>query len=89
MALAETAAAVRQIAAEASTTFLATDGRVMVACRRGRTLFVSSAAGEYVAIASEEPGEPPPGGQRAWRLLPEDALVAVDPDLRLSVTSLL
>src|SRR5437660_1244568 len=89
VALAETAAAVRQIAAEASTTFLATDGRVMVACRRGRTLFVSSADGEYVAIASEEPGEPPPGGQRAWRLLPEDALVAVDPDLRLSVSSLL
>src|SRR5205823_11626298 len=29
VALAETAAAVRQIAAEASTTFLATDGRVM------------------------------------------------------------
>ena len=89
VALAETAGAVRQIAAEASTTFLATDGRVMVACRRGRTLFVSSADGEYVAIASEEPGEPPPGGQRAWRLLAEDALVAVDPDLRLSVSSLL
>jgi hypothetical protein len=41
-----------------------------------------------VAIASEDPGEPPPGGKRAWRLLPEEALVAVDAQLRLSVSSL-
>ena len=86
--LAETVSAVRRIAEAASTTFLATDGRIMVACRRGRTLFCSSADGEYVALASEDPGEPPPGGKRAWRLLPEDSLVAVDPDLRLTVTSL-
>ena len=97
-ALAETVALVREKVeidgAAASTCFLATDGRVMVACRRGRTLFVSSPAPdkdgacEYVAIASEDPGEPPPGGRRAWRLLPEGALVTVDERLRLRVTSL-
>lgn len=97
-ALAETVALVREIVEPAekpaSTTFLATDGRLMLACRRGRTLFVSSpmpdADGrrDYVAVASEDPGDPPPGGKRAWRLLPEEALVAVDADLRLKVTSL-
>jgi glutamine amidotransferase len=97
-ALAETVALVREIAdrgdSKASTTFLATDGRLLLACRRGRTLFISSPAADadgqcgYVAIASEDPGEPPPGGRRAWRLLPEEALVAVDERLRLTVTSL-
>jgi predicted glutamine amidotransferase len=97
-ALAETVAAVRQLAErpglEASTTFLATDGRLLLACRRRRTLFISSPAPdasgrcEYVAVASEDPGEPPPGGKRAWRLLPEDALVAVDAELRLRVMPL-
>ena len=71
------------------------NGRLLLACRRGRTLFLSSPAPDrsgacgYVAIASEDPGEPPPGGKRAWRLLPEEALVAVDERLRLRVTSLL
>src|SRR5947208_1986275 len=98
-ALAETVALVREIAehgdARASTTFLATDGRLSLACRRARTLFLSSPAPDqsgacgYVAIASEDPGEPAPGGKRAWRLLPEEALVAVDERLRLRVTSLL
>ena len=80
---------------KASTTFLATDGRLLLACRRGRTLFISSPPPdekgrcEYVAVASRDPGDPPPGGRRAWRLLQEEALVAVDPQLRLTVTSLL
>ena len=87
-ALAEAVAAVKALADSASTTFIATDGRMMVACRRGRTLFVSSSPGEYAAFASEDPGEPPPGGKRAWLLMPEDALVAVDSDLRLRVTTL-
>jgi predicted glutamine amidotransferase len=97
-ALAETVALVRDLAEsggeEASTTFLITDGRLLLACRRRRTLFLSSPAPDrdgrcgYVAIASEDPGEPPPGGKRAWRLLPEEALVAVDADLRLRMTSL-
>jgi glutamine amidotransferase len=97
-ALAETVALVREVSErgeEASTTFLITDGRLLLACRRRRTLFLSSPAPDahgrcgYVAVASEDPGEPPPGGKRAWRLLPEDALIAVDAELRLKVTSLL
>lgn len=91
-ALAETVTAVRNACAEAekkpSTTFLATDGKVMVACRSGRTLHVSTDDKSYVAIASEDPGEPPPGGRGTWTLLPEDALVSVDAELRLSITSL-
>jgi len=97
-ALAETVSLARQCAErsgeDASTTFLATDGRLLLACRRRRTLFVSSPAPdgaghcEYVAVASEDPGEPPPGGKRAWRLLPEDALVAVDAELHLRVRPL-
>ena len=87
-------AAAAAAADPASTTFLVTDGKLMLACRVGRTLFISSPAPdragrcEYVAVASEDPGEPPPGGKRAWRLLPENALVAVDEDVRLRVTSL-
>ena len=98
-ALSETVALVRGIVEpaekSASTTFIVTDGRLLLACRRGRTLFISSPAPdsegscEYVAIASEDPGEPPPGGQRAWRLLPEESLVVVDAELRLRVRSLL
>lgn len=97
-ALAETVMLVRECVEPAdppaSTTFLVTDGRLLLACRRGRTLFISSPAPDasgrcdYVAVASEDPGEPPPGGNRAWRLLPENALVAVDEELRLTVTSL-
>ena len=97
-ALAETVSLIRELAEAggqpASTTFLLTDGRLLLACRRGRTLFISSPAPdadgrcEYVAFASEDPGEPPLGGKRAWRLVPEEALVAVDADLRLNVTSL-
>ncbi len=97
-ALAETVALVREAAETdgkpASTTFLATDGKLLLACRRGRTLYVSSPAPdeqgrcEYVAVASEDPGTPPPGGRRGWRLVPEEALVAVDADLRLRVSSL-
>jgi glutamine amidotransferase len=78
----------------ASTTFLATDGRLLLACRRGRTLYLASPAPDaqgccdYVAVASEDPGTPPPGGKHGWRLVPEESLVAVDPELRLRVTPL-
>lgn len=75
-----------------STTFLLTDGRMMLACRRGRTLHVSSpdpdAEGRvgYVAVASEDPtGDAPPSGRFPWRLLPDDSLVTVSEDLRLRV----
>jgi glutamine amidotransferase len=97
-ALAETVALVREAVETdgepASTTFLATDGRLLLACRRGRTLYLSSPpAGpdgrcDYVAVASEDIGNPPPGGKRGWRLVPEESLVAVDGELRLRVTSL-
>lgn len=79
---------------DSSTTFLATDGRLLLACRRGRTLFLSAGEPdrdgrrEHVAVASEDPGESPPGGTRAWTLLPEGSVVAVDADLRLQLTSL-
>ena len=75
-----------------STTFLLTDGRLMLACRRGRTLHISSpdpdADGrvEYVGLASEDPsGDVEPSGRLPWRMLPEESLVTVDPDLRLRV----
>jgi glutamine amidotransferase len=97
-ALAETVALVRKAVEPAdppaSTTFLLTDGRLLLACRRGRSLYISApppdAEGrcDYVAVASEDPGEPPLGGTRAWRALPEESLVAVDAELRLNVTSL-
>lgn len=90
-ALAETVRAVRDIYRGApeppSTTFLATDGSIMVACRSGRTLHLSS-DGSYVALASEDPGEPAPGGRRKWDLLPENALVSVGADLALTITAL-
>ncbi|HUJ24420.1 MAG TPA: class II glutamine amidotransferase [Myxococcales bacterium] len=90
-ALAEAVKAVRAIYRDAkeppSTTFLATDGHTMLACRSGRTLHLST-DGSYVALASEDPGEPPPGGRRKWELLPENALVSVDADLRVRVTTL-
>ena len=90
-ALAQTVAAVRELYRDAkeppSTTFLATDGHTMIACRSGRTLHVSTGK-TYVALASEDPGEPPPGGRGKWELLPENALVSVDPDLKFRVTAL-
>jgi len=76
-----------------STNFLATDGRLMVAMRRHRTLFVSEQAKkvhghrdpprngtrvEQLVIASEELS-----GEDHWHEVPEDTLVGVDPDLRL------
>lgn len=75
-----------------STTFLATDGSLMLACRRGRTLHVSApprdARGHvpWFAVSSEDPtGKKASGGgeRAAWRNLPEETLVGVDKDLRL------
>jgi len=97
-ALAETVALVREVADTGepggNRVEIITDGRLLLACRRGRTLFISSPAPDadgccgYVAVASEDPGEPPPGGRRAWRLLPEETLVVVDEQMRLKLTSL-
>jgi predicted glutamine amidotransferase len=94
-ALRETQALLKQtLPAPASTTFLITNGRMMLACRRGRTLFISAPPADeqgrctYVAVASEDPGAPPPGEPRrkSWRELPEEAILAVDADLRLTVS---
>lgn len=96
-ALSQTVAEVRALVdpladKPSSTTFLLTDGRLMLACRRGRTLHISSPAPDaegrvdYVALASEDPtGDEPPSGRFPFRLLPEDSLVTVDEDLRLRV----
>jgi glutamine amidotransferase len=98
VALARTAAQVRELTRKlekpASTTFLATDGKILVACRRGRTLHLAAPAPnsaeqrDFVALASENPGDPPPGGRSGWTLLEEDALVTVDESLRLRVGAL-
>jgi predicted glutamine amidotransferase len=95
-ALRETQALLKQTSpAPASTTFLITDGRLMLACRRGRTLFISAPPADdqgrctYVAVASEDPGAPPPGEPRrkSWRQLPEESILAVDQQLRLTISA--
>ncbi len=91
-ALAETVQiVVRTCGAQAATTFLATDGRTMLACRRGRTLYVSAAEPQrdqrvaWFAVASEDPRlhEPVPPGRSAWREVRAGTIVGVDADLRL------
>ncbi len=95
-ALAETVAIVCEAAEDgssekASTTFLATDGELMVACRRGRTLFVEtpppSADGRVsaIVIASEQPCR---CEGRVFREVPEGSLVGVDGSLKLSLRPL-
>ena len=82
---------VRRCGTEAATTFLATDGRTMLACRRGRTLYVSAAEPErdgrvaWFAVASEDPRlhEPVPQGRSPWREVRAETIVGVDEDLRL------
>jgi len=95
-ALRETQAILKEtLPAPGSTTFLVTNGRLMLACRRGRTLFISAPPADaqgcctYVAVASEDPGEPPPGEPRrkSWRQLPEESILAVDPELRLTISA--
>src|SRR5438477_70215 len=79
-----------------ASTFLATDGRLMLACRRGRTLYLSAAEPErggrvaWFAVASEDPRlhEPAPAGRGAWREVRANTIVGVDSDLRLSHASL-
>jgi glutamine amidotransferase len=76
---------------EPSTTFLATDGRLMIACRQGRTLHVSAPEPrsdgrvDYFAVASEDPKlyEPVPPGRAPWREVAKGTVVGVDADLRL------
>jgi glutamine amidotransferase len=95
-ALAETVELVRGAAepiakAEASTTFLATDGKLMIACRRGRTLFVETPAPHAggrvssVVIASEQPCR---CATRSFREVPEGSLVGVDESMRVQMRPL-
>lgn len=62
--------------------FLVSDGRRMVATRRGRSLFVSSEEGARF-IASERLWE-----DGDWSEVPEDGVVAVDEQLELKVSRL-
>ena len=100
-ALRETVAAVREASepspeGKASTTFLVTDGRLLIACRRGRTLHLhvppvdDEGRVAWFAVASEHPGKVPKsfaeeGAERSppWRAVDEDAWVGVDASLRL------
>ena len=87
---------VRTCGGEAATTFLATDGHTMLACRRSRTLYVSAAEPQrdgrvaWFAVASEDPRlhEPVPPGRSPWHEVPGGTIVGVDPDLRLCRASL-
>jgi glutamine amidotransferase len=79
-ALAETSEAVARIAdagadRPSSMNFLASDGRVLVACRRGRTLHVATDAGTRHAfvVASE-----PLGSAARWEEVPEGGFVATE-----------
>lgn len=74
-----------------ATTFLVGNGRLMLACRRGRTLFYSTdrtagskgepASGETVErllVASE-----PLSTSREWREVPLETMIGIDGDLRV------
>jgi glutamine amidotransferase len=95
-ALCETVSWVRALTAQATpeppaTTFLLTDGAMLLACRHGRTLHCSSPSRDaqgrvaWFAVSSEDPhGAARAGGRRGpWLLLDEDDWVGVDGDLRV------
>ena len=93
-ALRETVAAVRAASestpdAPASTTFVLSDGRLLLGCRRGRTLHTSHPAATadgrvgWFALSSEAPGTVAPEHPDPWELLGEDSFCGVDADLRL------
>jgi glutamine amidotransferase len=56
--------------------FVLTDGSLLVASRRGRSLVWQVNGGKAVAIASE------PTNSRPWLEIPEDSMLAVDDQLR-------
>ncbi len=85
-ALAETSAAVAAIAdagirteKPSSMNFLVSDGRVLAACRRGRTLHLAADAGPRHAfvVASERIGA------ALWEEVPEGAFVGTDDGIRV------
>ena len=75
----------------ASTTFLLTDGQLMIACRSGRPLQLSAPPADpsgrvpWFAVSSEDPtGKAQAGGERAaFREVPDSAIVGVDAELGL------
>ncbi len=102
-ALRETVAAVREASepsadSKASTTFLVTDGRVLLACRRGRSLHMQTPAPDeegrvgWFSVSSEHPGRlaPRPGAVEGeadkhppWHPIDENSWVGVDGSLRV------
>jgi predicted glutamine amidotransferase len=76
----ETVAGIADASAEkpSSMNFLATDGRVLAACRRGRTLHLSLDAGPRHAfvVASE------PIGRSPWEEVPEGGFVGTDDGMK-------
>ncbi len=89
-ALAETTAIVARIAdprakAPSSLNFVVSDGRVLAACRRGRTLYVAADAGPPHAfvVASERIG------RAAWEEVPEGGFVATEDGVRIQRAQLL
>ena len=93
-ALRETVALVRAAsetapAAPASTTFVLSDGRLLLGCRRGRTLHTSHPAPgsdgrvAWFAVSSEAPGTAAKEHPDPWELIGEDRWCGVDGELRL------
>ncbi len=83
-ALAETVLAVSRAAdagarRRSSLNFLVSDGRLLAACRRGRSLHFARRArgGHLFALASE------PIGAEEWEEVPEDGFAGIDSDLRV------
>jgi len=68
-----------------SLNFLVSDGRILAACRRGRTLHVAADAGprHALVVASE------PIGAAAWQEVPEGGFVATEDGLALQRRALL
>jgi predicted glutamine amidotransferase len=82
-ALADTVEAVARVADRAADqrstlNFLVSDGRLLAACRHGRSLHAApeERGGHLFAVASE------PIGGSGWEEIPEDGFVGVDPSLR-------
>lgn len=82
-ALAGTVATISRIAdageRTSSLNFLVSDGRLLAACRHGRSLHAAPQArgGRLFAVASE------PIGKKGWVEVPEDGFVGVDATLRV------
>ena len=89
-ALAETVATVLRIAdalpapKPSTLTFLVSDGRLLAACRHGRTLHVAADAGPRHAfvVASERIG------RNSWTEVAEGGFVGTDDGIRLSACGL-